>query len=465
MDYKKNILLSIFYLLVSLGSAQDNSITPKTDSVFIEQIIIIGNNKTKEHIIIRELDLKSPSKICICDTALIFKRNQNKIFNTGLFNFISLTYYDNVVLISVEERWYIWPIPIFELSDRSFNEWWNDRGHDFNRVNYGIDFEYRNFRGRRENLHIKLQHGFTHKYEIFYTVPYLNSFLSNGLKFSLSYSTNRNIAYRTNPISSKLDFSQVDFITRKRFYTGLSFTKRPKYYIQYGGDVYFNYNQVHDTITSLNPHFFSFNKKRQKYLEITLRAKQDKRDIQYYPYHGHIVELTISKKGLGIFNDLDFTRLHFAAAYYRNHKHKVIWENILKAQLTSPHNIPYYNHEGLGYGENLVRGYELSVVDGNHYILAKESIKFKLLHRDKVKTFFPVKQFSSSPLSIFLHPHIDIAYVQNNNRFASALSGQVLLGYGIGLDIIAFYDAVLRVEYSWGKNNIGGFYLHADTAF
>ena len=47
------------------------------------------------------------------------------------------------VMVDVKERWYIFPLPIFELADRNFNEWWKTR--DFSRTNYGLSVVQNNF--------------------------------------------------------------------------------------------------------------------------------------------------------------------------------------------------------------------------------------------------------------------------------------------------------------------------------
>ena len=44
--------------------------------------------------------------------------------------------------IDLVERWYIWPYPILEISERNFNVWWDDfqssNYQDFSRFNYGV---------------------------------------------------------------------------------------------------------------------------------------------------------------------------------------------------------------------------------------------------------------------------------------------------------------------------------------
>lgn len=460
----KKLSFFISFLTTALLSKAQSVTDNQQDTIIIEQIIVLGNKKTKLSIINRELDIKKGDTLLVADTSAIFERNRNKIINTGLFNFVTISHVSKTLIILVEERWYIWPIPIFELADRSFNEWWVDRNRDFRRVNIGMDFEHRNFRGRNEKLRIKLQQGFLKKYELSYKVPYINSFLSNGMKFTLSYSTNNKTAYATE--DNKLAFINSETTTRERFYTGIELNRRPKYYLTYVGQVNYRHNTIADTITKLNPHYFGFNKTKHQFFEINLSLKYDKRDIQYYPYKGKVIELTLKKKGLGIFKDLDLTRLQLETAFYKNHKKRIIWENIFKAQFNLPNNLPYFNYFGLGYGEDLVRGYELDVVDGNHYFLIKESLKFRLFHRDKLNTFIPIKQFSATPFSVFVHPHLDAGYVINNNSyFNNKLADQLLVGYGVGVDFVAFYDSVLRVEYSWKKDGQGGLFLHSGIPF
>ena len=43
------------------------------------------------------------------------------------------------------------------------------------------------------------------------------------------------------------------------------------------------------------------------------------------------------------------------------------------------------------------------------------------------------------------------------------LKNQLLTGYGIGLNIIGFYDNLLRLEYSRNHLNQGGVYIHASV--
>ena len=73
--------------------------------------------------------------------------------------------------LEVKESWYIYPAPIFELADRSFNVWWKEMNCDFDRVNYGIRIDHLNLTGRKDKFKIKFQQGYTRKYELEYNFP------------------------------------------------------------------------------------------------------------------------------------------------------------------------------------------------------------------------------------------------------------------------------------------------------
>jgi hypothetical protein len=57
----------------------------------------------------------------------------------------------------------------------------------------------------------------------------------------------------------------------------------------------------------------------------------------------------------------------------------------------------------------------------------------------------------------------DAGYVDTFQTWQSngnQLPGTFLTGKGIGLDLVTYYEKVFRIEYSWNKNNEGGFFLH-----
>ncbi|MCB0782017.1 MAG: hypothetical protein KDC03_21230, partial [Flavobacteriales bacterium] len=105
------------------------------------------------------------------------ERSRQNLMNTGLFNSVQVMpvfMAGNEVLVEVlvNERWYIWPSPIFRLADPNFNLWWETR--DLSRLNYGLFLNKYNFRGMNETVYLKLQFGYTQQFGLRYKVPFFD---------------------------------------------------------------------------------------------------------------------------------------------------------------------------------------------------------------------------------------------------------------------------------------------------
>ncbi|MCP4520323.1 MAG: BamA/TamA family outer membrane protein [Cytophagales bacterium] len=444
-------------------------------SAVVENITLVGNKKTKDKIILRELDIHEGDTILWTRQKEVEERNRNKVFNTQLFveSTIKLTPYPNDstkcdLVIQVKERWYIFPSPILELADRNFNEWWADQNRDYSRLEYGIRFTHENFRGRKEQLRLVLQGGFTNKYELSYTIPYINKKQTTGLKFSISYSQNKQVAFQTN--DHKLDYYKSEKILRERFYTGISLSKRNKFYGNHYCSLIYHANRVHDSLLVLNDRFFLNNSNKQKYFRLYYRYTYDKRDVSVYPLKGYFIQAVAEQTGLGIFGDVNMTLLRGKYTKFFDLTHQFFSAHSLQAQITSPRNQGYFQVQGLGlgYGETLVRGYELNVVDGQHTIISRHEIKRHLFsYKHNLKGWVPIKQFNVIPYSWYFKTYFDIGYVVDNayNPLNERLANRILIGYGAGIDIFSFYDFVMRLEYSFNNVNEHGFFLSATSAF
>jgi len=454
--------------------ASQLSFAQKRDSISfikINNITIIGNEKTKEHIILRELDINIGDSIPASDTLNVFTRNKNKVFNTGLFILCdyqvlktSPGHYSYILI--VKENWYIWPIPYIDLGDRNFNEWWQERDKDFSRLIYGIHFRHDNFRGRNEKLKLKLEFGFTKKYEFFYTLPYINKKRTTGVSFGVSYSENKKVAFRT--FNHKLDYLNADKTLRQRFFFETSFLHRSKYYLNHKITARINTNLISDTIAVLNPNYFGNHSLTQDYISLSYNLKYDKRDIQYYPLKGHYFNILIRKDGLGIFDDLDMFAVIAEGSKYYQISNRFFAGNHIRSKLSTPTTQPYYNTKGLGYNEQIVRGFELYVVDGQHYLHNRNELKWRLLEtRQEYNSIVPIEQFQTIPLSIYLSGFIDYGYVVDNsmNPNNTFLSNRSTFGYGLGINLVSFYDSVLRFEFSKNDLDETGLFLHLNAAF
>jgi outer membrane protein assembly factor BamA len=467
------LLLLLFFSIIALPGlrASDFAADPLTDSSFassgyvvIREISIEGNRRTKERIILRELSFKTGDTIAAEAIEKILLLNRNRIFNTGLFVITRLELTGDSVNkklnILLKERFYTYPVPIFELADRNFNEWWQQRGHDIHRTNIGINFQQKNVRGRNETLKIKAQTGFTKKIELGYVIPYLNKNQKTGLSVVVSYSTNKQVAYKTS--QHKLTYTESDGNLRKRFYTTLTLSHRSKFYQTHFASLSFFYNTIADTIAFLNPRYFLNGRTSQAYFSLKYTFLRDFRDQAFYALKGSYLKLEAEKLGLGIFHDINQINFRFEYARFLKLGKKVFLSAGVKQKISFPYVQPYYNFKSIGYDRDYVSGYELYVIDGQHFSLAKVNLKYQLFSRNLKVDPMPFNQFKTIPFAIYIKAYSDGGYVVDNtyNPENTRLANKFLLGGGIGLDFVTYYDLVFRVEYSINRMMEHGLYLH-----
>ena len=202
------ILFSFFSLFPQTGTTSVDSWkdsradTTRTREVLIDNIFIIGNKVTKPKIILRELDVEIGKTYPYNDLLELLSIDKNKIQNLRLFNSVNISTLDLSdtkvdIVIQVKERWYTFPAPIFDLVDRNFNDWWQNRDGDLGRTNFGVKLFRNNFRGRNEQLRLTVQFGFTRNFSLVYKIPYIDRSQRHGLSFLFDYAENNNIAYQT----------------------------------------------------------------------------------------------------------------------------------------------------------------------------------------------------------------------------------------------------------------------------
>ena len=92
----------------------------------ILNIEILGNNKTKKEIILREVTFQKNKNYNQDILKKKIKESTENLNNLKLFNFVEITQNEGNIYIEVTEKWYFWPYPVFEISERNFNTWWDE---------------------------------------------------------------------------------------------------------------------------------------------------------------------------------------------------------------------------------------------------------------------------------------------------------------------------------------------------
>ncbi len=440
----------------------------KTEKIIIGKILLTGNKITKDRIIQRELLFKEGDTIADSDLDGILEQSRKNLVNTSLFNFVTV-HADSVVYnlqkINVEfafiERWYVWPIPIFELADRNFNAWLQKK--DWSRLNYGLFLTWNNFRGRREKLIFYTRFGHDEKYELTYSVPYLNHKQTWGGGFSGGLSQNHEIVY--NSVDNKeVYYKSEDERPRKVWYFYTEAYHRKGIHDLSWFKLSYNSLTVTDSVLFYNPDFTFNNKIRNDYLSFYFQYRLDYRDYKQYPLNGYYFDVELDKSGLGLPVSSKVNSLFLKSNIRKYFKlgGKLYYAAGLAGKVSLVKDQPYYFQRGLGYGRDFVRGYEYYVVDGQHYGVFKNNLKWELVSTRVMKFgFVPTEKFSKLYYAFYLNLFSDIGYdVDNLHASTNPLANQFLVGYGIGLDFVTYYDFVFRFEYSFNKMGESGFFIH-----
>lgn len=437
--------------------ASDTLTSDSLRLVMIGEIYISGNKRTKEQIILRELEFKRGDTVRVWKLEEVLIKDRNKLYNTRLFNIVRV--YSTIsnmgiadIHVELEERWYLFPLLIFDLADPNFNIWWRQRNGDLNRIEYGLRFNQKNFRGRNEELRATVQIGFTKRYELLYSIPYIDRSQKNGIRFFASYATNNNIYYKTR--EHILQPFELENRVRERLRGGVKWTHRQAFYTTHGLESNFYYTQVEDTVTKINPNYFGDGKTSQRYFSLRYDFRYDYRDIISYPLKGSIVVFSVEKLGFTKYEDLD--QWDFTADYikYSDLGSGFYLANQAKGRFSFPKIQPYYNLRGLGLRQDYVRGYDLNVIEGQGYFLTKNTLRKRIIKGSlNFEKLLRWTQFNKVPFAIYLKSYFDLGYVHNEMDYPENQKyiNKLLPGGGFGVDIVTFYDLVLRIEGSMNK--------------
>jgi outer membrane protein assembly factor BamA len=439
----------------------------------IRRIFIIGNRVTRDRIILRELSFREGDYVHSAELPIIIDRDQKKLFNTHLFNTASVKTLDLEpgkidIVVNVNERWYTIPEPRFSLSDRNFNEWWQNYNHDFHRVIYGLKLYQSNMRGRNETLLFKALFGFQHEFGLGYKIPYIDKKQKQGLIFNLEYIETKNLAYRT--LEHKLLYLQSRSLLKTARRASVTYTYRNSFYEIHSIGAEYKSSNINDSVYILNNNYFGAGKKRQRYASLTYQFSSDHRDVFAYPLTGYQFLFSISKLGLGLGDDINKTELSITYARYIELKKKIYFSNLSNIYWSTPDKQPYSNYGALGgFQKPFVKGYEIYIIEGPYYFLNKSTLKTKLFKNIFHWSFMP-RGFREIPISIYPKIYFDLGYVQNysyyqKNDMNTLLTNKIIGGAGTGVDLFASYDVVLRLEYTYNFLGNSGFYLHIKKEF
>ena len=442
------------------------------EKILIDSITIVGNKITKEAIILREITFKKGDFLSQTEIDIKTKQSKENLVNLNLYNFVDISSENSGgetnIIIEVVERWYIWPYPILELSERNFNVWWDEfkesKYSDFSRMNYGVYLVWENFRGKNQLLKLKYRRGFKEHYLFRYEIPYFNKEKTIGISAFAQHFRRKKSFYNTMD-NKLLYYENGDKYTTKDYEFQLSILYRKN--TRHKHKLRLNYLQsnIADAIKSYNRDYLKNEKLKGDYFQINYQYANEQRDYVHYPLHGHYLHFQLKKNFEGS-SPVNHFELIGKVEKHMEISNRLFIGSSFKAKVSSDDYQPYFAQKGLGF-DDYVRTYEYYVVDGQHYWLSKTAIKYELIGKTNFDIpYLKMSQFKKAHYSLYLSVFSDLGYVidkQNNEN--NDLTNQLLFGRGISLDYVTYYDKMLRIEF--GINRLGekGIFLHFTNPF
>ncbi|CAN5630863.1 hypothetical protein BH10BAC5_BH10BAC5_00590 [soil metagenome] len=335
----------------------------------------------------------------------MLKEDAQRIYNLGLFNKIDMEPLPSgenrvSILVTVEERFYILPLPQGGFKDGEFSRFWA-----------GLNIKWQNFRGRNETLGLSFGIFYEPFINFSYSIPSLGKSKNYFASFNTGYSKNFNRSLASvNDTTEQLlnndsNYSVFKYDIRGKF--GKYLTKDLTVYIEPGYQSLTTSEYVTGRTLSKDG--------KDQFGNIDIGLTYDSRDSREYTLFGSFYDLRYEKIGFG--SIINFNRMNYD--FRRFIPVKPLFNNKLVIALRTygaviyGGNLPDYQHQFIGYGK-VIRGWKDLIFEGENVSGSTAELRYEL-----VKPFY----ISGKDLPIVRR----IGLLKN-------------LSYKFGVYLTAFYD-------------------------
>lgn len=429
----------------------------------IGEIFVTGNKRTKPYIIERELPFRRGDSVNLSELVKGFEIARQQLMNTTLFNDVVVSLkafrgYTVDVQIDVKERWYIFPIPYFKPIDRNLAEWFK-QDLSLERVNYGFKFNHNNFTGRNDKLRLWLITGYTQQLQFQYEQPYADRSLKHGFKVGFTYSSTREINFAT--VNNEQQFTDT-LGGLKRWNGFVEYLYRPGLRTFNAFRLSMVREEVDDRLLKANPNYFPNGQRSVIYPEFSYRQNYYKVDYIPYPLTGWMSEISFLKRGI----NRDMNLWQIGGKYMHSWKvaNKTWYAGQAIGVLRAPFDQPFVNQRLFGYQDMYLRGLENYVVDGVGGLLFRNSLRREILKFD-LPTGLKSRAHAVIPFKFYVKVFGDLGYSHNPVNPENSLTNRMLYTAGFGVDMVTFYDFVLRLDYGFNQLGENGLFLHIKSDF
>lgn len=438
--------------------------------VVVRQINFSGNHKTRHNVLSRELPIFEGDTLTLKKLIEQAEIGTQNLLKTQLFNFAdyNIQLYDSIyadLTFSVMERWYTWPIPILEIKERNLTDW--VESPSTSKINYGISFVIGNITGRNEQVMLLAKTGYHHSYALSYRSPWINKSQTLLWSVQTGMEKSRESVYLTQK-NRQVTFKDNKFVERKQYVQG-SITFRPGIDIRHRFQMGFTEYAFADTLTILNPRFVPGEKSRFQFMNLGYDLVIDKRDSRTYPLDGTYLITSIRRLGIGLFETerMDVTTIQGSLRQYFGLIPRWYAGTSMMLKWSNGSTLSYFNQQGLGFVNNLVRGYENYVIDAQSFFVLKTNLKYELIpQKNRHLSFVPIEKFAYVHYALYLNLFTDTGFTLDKYFYSqNPLSNKMLTGLGLGLDFVTYYDRVFRLECTMNRHGEAGIYFHLLAPF
>lgn len=351
-----NMRLLLFYIILLIancvfGQVYYNSIElpekTASDSMSgeISRIELIGNEKTKDYVILRELHFGEGDSPELKEIFLAQKRVLNTfLFNRVIFDVVGDINTGYILMITVTERWYVFPLPILYLNDRSWSK-----------VSYGAKLLYYNFLGRNILLNWTAAFGYDPQFKF----AYRDLWFGGDLKLLTNFQVYKSSVKSKTMLFERAEDERVgfDWLIGKRF--GYYF------YVLFQ----FGYLELrHPQITLSDDH-------KDFLPNFAVSLQYDNRDLKEYPHQG--INASLWWRRVKYKSPINYTRYGAdVRAYVPLSAYTTL--ALRGSAFMSDGLIPLYDRTFLGYTER-IRGRFHQKYEGENLIVGGIEYRFPLL--------------------------------------------------------------------------------------
>jgi outer membrane protein insertion porin family len=425
------IVLTVYDLR---GQPIDSVQTSDRQPIRIDTILVFGNKKTKDFVILDEMTLKKGMVV----TPEAIEYDRSRIYSLGLFTRVDIDFQKldtaGVLIVDVNERWYIIPIPLLGFRDG-----------DPKRIFYGAGLLYNNFRGVNQKLFASFTLGYDPSANFQFYDPMVDP--DSRLYFGIGVGTSkvRNRSAIEAAITGDFDERHHDI--------NVLLGKRLDLYVRTG--VKLGYSIVQ--LSSYRPGRTVSTDGRDDFFYCTIDYTFDSRDLSEYASNGAFTYLSVSKIGFGE-SIVNYARYGADFRHYFPLPLNLTFAARAYGSVVSGGEIPTYAHSFIGFGERL-RGYYSTVFEGEDIAGATVELRYPLVRPLTINvTALPIpEEFAiwRFGLSVALFADAGTTWYRDEELKL----GSFYPGYGAGLYFLLPYGYVARFEYARNRYGQGEFIL------